>query len=87
MIPTAEVVLEYLIPNAKNEMTGLQYTNALEAIRSHGKHYVEAALKAAAKQAKTILVEDECPLTAQEFETREIDKESILNSYPLTNIK
>lgn len=78
MIPTAEVVLEYLIPNAKNEMTGLQYTNALEAIRSHGKHYVEAALKAAAEKAHA----------TQRTVEKDIElEEMILNSYPLTNIK
>lgn len=73
-IPTAEVILEYLIPNAKNEMTGLQYTNALEAIRSHGKHYVEAALMEAAKRIK---------LKGGNVS----DCQAILNSYPLSNIK
>jgi len=88
-IPTADVVLEYLIPNAKNEMTGLQYTNALEAIRSHGKHYVEAALKAAAQKAQIhrkptgegdLGYEDYIPVEYS------IYKESILNAYHLTNI-
>ena len=34
-IPTAEVILEYLIPNAKNEMTGLQYTILFQMFKNN----------------------------------------------------
>jgi hypothetical protein len=31
------------------------------------------------ENVKTVLIEDECPLTGQEFEIREVDKKSIQN--------
>jgi hypothetical protein len=51
------------------------------------KLHCEAQLKAILENAKTNLIEDECPLTGQLFETREIDKDSIINAYNLNNIK
>lgn len=51
-IPTAEEVLEYLIPDCKTAMTAKQYENAITAIRMHGRHYVKAALEAAAEKAE-----------------------------------
>lgn len=38
-IPTAEVVLLYLIPNAKEAMTITQWNNAINAITQHGVYY------------------------------------------------
>ena len=73
-IPTAEVVLSYLIPDAKDRMTGRQYENAINAIRAHGVYYVKAALEAASKSVK--------------YNRPYIEvKDSILNAYPLENIK
>jgi hypothetical protein len=85
-IPTAEVVLSYLIPDAKDRMTGRQYENAINAIRAHGVYYVKAALEAASDNA-TI---DDIGSPNGDGEWMYcgiVDKDSILNSYPLENIK
>ena len=74
-IPTAEVILKYLIPNAKDLMTARQYENAINAIRAHGIYYVTAALKAASEQADLIETDGD------------IDPSTILNAYPLDLIK
>ena len=48
------------------------------------KMHVEAALKEASEKADTIYVEEDGCATGDYYE---VDKDSILNSYPLTNIK
>jgi hypothetical protein len=56
------------------------------AIKFAKLHCLEQS-KVISEKAATILIEDQCPLTGQEFEVREIDKNSILNAYPLDLIK
>jgi hypothetical protein len=79
-ILTAEDILDYLIPNAKGIMSGRQYENAINAINGHTKQYVKLALKEASEKAtlkKDPYYNDPDP----------ISRESILNAYPLENIK
>jgi hypothetical protein len=84
-IPTAEVVLSYLIPDAKDRMTGRQYENAINAIRAHGVYYVQTALEAASENGE---VEEHYsnPYDPESL-IHIVNKDSILNSYPLDKIK
>jgi len=72
-LPTAKDFL-------KNKLTYCEYKDVVyKEMIEFAKLHVEAALKAAAENADTRLIiytDDE-----------EIDKSSILNAYPLTNIK
>lgn len=80
-IPTAETVLEYLIPDCKTAMTAKQYKNALTAIKMHSQYYVKAALEAAADKAEIINI-DGVNSNGENCDFYEVDKKSILNSYP-----
>ena len=60
--------------------TVIDISDCLEAMIEFAKLHVEAALEAAALEAHTKLV----PFTDNE---QQVDKESILTAYPLTNIK
>lgn len=65
-----------------SDMSPEQISNyAIEFAKLH----VQAALKAASKQAKT--KEDVAIFAEGSYRTQVVDKESILNSYPLENIK
>jgi hypothetical protein len=55
-----------------------------KAMIEFAKLHVEAALKEASEKADTIYVEEDGCATGDYYE---VDKDSILNSYPLTNIK
>lgn len=75
MIPTAE---EFLKGDENNEpWTGTQEQALIEFTKLH----VEAALKAAAEKAQITYTQEKT------WDFTEVDKDSILNSYPLTNIK
>jgi hypothetical protein len=52
-----------------------------EELNEYTQSLIKQALEIAAKNVKTVLIEDECPLTGQEFETREVDKQSITNTF------
>lgn len=74
MIPTAE---EFLKGDADNApWTGTQEQAMIEFAKLH----VEAALKAASEKARTYY-------TDLEQTEKEIDVDTILNAYPLTNVK
>jgi hypothetical protein len=76
MIPIAE---EFLKKYELGNTGKIDIEDAKEAIIEFAKLHVEAALKAASKNADTIHIRN--------TNDYEIDKESILNAYPLTNIK
>lgn len=77
-IPTAE---EFLKGNSENEpWTGTQEQAMIEFAKLH----VDAALKRASENVKHELV---APWESDEGMVGDIDKDSILNSYPLENIK
>lgn len=86
-IPTAEAVLEYLIPDCKTAMTAKQYENAITAIRMHGRHYVKAALGAAANKATVTPIDHEEISEGSFRPIWGVDDDSILNAYPLNLIK
>lgn len=75
-IPTAEEVLNRDYTSTKE--------NAIKCMIEFAKMHVEAALKEASEKADTIYVEEDGCATGDYYE---VDKDSILNSYPLTNIK
>lgn len=78
MIPTAEEWLEHF---KENVYPG---TSTSECMIEFAKLHVTAALKAASKEAEIRTEEIGGGLN---IEWKVIDKESILNAYPLTNIK
>jgi hypothetical protein len=85
-IPTAERVLREILGDCGVEYHELKEScpeiikGCLDMIRSQNKLYVEAALKAASENADT--------LKGEVYASKGcIDKESILNAYPLNNIK
>lgn len=62
-----------------------QAKESIQIMVEFAKLHVQAALKAASKQAKT--KEDVAIFAEGSYRTQVVDKESILNSYPLKNIK
>ncbi len=87
-IPTAEAWLKHFEENA------YPGTSISECMIEFAKLHVEAALKKASKNAKASLGKDwirkeETIHPGQLVDTIiiKVDKDSILNSYPLTNIK
>lgn len=79
-LPTAEDVLD-LENDLNNEDIPLIVSRCIKFAEFH----VEQALKEASKKAKT--KEDIAIFAEGTFETQIVDKDSILNAYPLTNIK
>lgn len=75
-IPTAEEFYKSIVGNSPSEID--QHSCTLEVIQGFAKLHVEAALKAAADRA-----EIEWDLADVAY----VKQESILNAYPLTNIK
>jgi len=78
-----------IIPTA--EETYLKYTQCVinhadikTAMIEFAKLHVEAALKEASEKAKTIYIEPDGCATGDYYD---VDKDSILNSYPLYKIK
>jgi hypothetical protein len=74
-IPTAKELFDKLL-SANDEVT------STEMMIEFAKLHVEAALKAASKKAKVVDVGIDYAITEWA-----VDKNSILNSYPLSNIK
>ena len=70
-------------PYTENGGLGTHYVK--DAMILFAKLHVEAALKEASEKAKT--KEDIAIFAEGTFETQIVDKDSILNAYPLTNIK
>jgi hypothetical protein len=79
-IPTAE---EFLI--SKNMPGFAKHTVVTQWMADFAKMHVEAALKEASEKAKTSEFWE--GNTGSEYCETIVDKESILNSYPLNNIK
>ena len=76
-IPTAEdFALNYELGNTGK----IDIEDAREALIEFAKLHVEAALKAAAENATL-------KTPTNDWQKRFVDKESILNTYPLSNIK
>jgi hypothetical protein len=80
------------IPSAEEffkKVTGciINHKDVKTAMIQFAKLHCEAQLKAILENVKTIIIEDECPLTGQEFEIRDIDKDSIIKAYNFNNIK
>ena len=65
------------IPTAEDQLMIYGSSNAIEAMKDFAKLHVEAALKEAAEKA----------VTEEVWGDYYVDKNSILNSYPLKNIK
>ena len=85
-IPTAEEFFYSIIVQSSIDENGnYSICDIQEALIEFAKLHVEAALKAASKQAKT--KEDVAIFAEGSYRTQVVDKESILNSYPLENIK
>ena len=76
-IPTAEEILNRDYTSTKE--------NAIRAMIEFAKLHVEAALKEASKKAK--ITYDYSGNTGSEYCDEFVDKDSILNSYPLDKIK
>jgi len=83
-IPTAEEIMQkHLDPHDCLRLSKC-YEMTLEAMIEFAKMHVEAALKEASEKAKTIYIEPDGCATGDYYD---VDKDSILNSYPLENIK
>ena len=83
MIPTAKEFLKQVSPNDEFGLRinlGNSKKHIHEIMRRFAKLHVEAALKEASENADTIY-------RGYNFGDYIVDKESILNAYPLTNIK
>jgi hypothetical protein len=63
---------------------GVNEENLYKIMIEFAKLHVEAALKEASEKAKTIYIEPDGCATGDYYD---VDKESILNSYPLDKIK
>ena len=63
------------IPTAKEQLEIYGTSHAIEAMKEFAKLHVEAALKAASENADLIETDGD------------IDRKTILNAYPLNNIK
>ena len=87
-LPTAEEILAKRIvvfPSDENMSDEAIKRNVIAAMKEYGNNIREAALKAAAGEARTDL--NGC-CKEQEFDcSAQIDKDSILNAYPKDNIK
>jgi len=87
MIPTAEDTLRKILSSCNMEYYELEeccpeiIQECLDIIINQNKLYVQAALFEAKEKAETIT----CDLHGQDV--CNIDEDSILNAYPLTNIK
>lgn len=87
MIPTAEEFLKQVSPNDDFGLRidlGNSKKHIYEIMCRFAKLHVEAALKAASENAEIRTEEIGGGLN---IEWKVIDKDSILNAYPLTNIK
>ena len=78
-IPTAE---EFL--NQKPFINGMTRLDQITAMIEFTKLHVEQALREASEKAKTEYIEPDGCATGDYYD---VNKDSILNSYPLTNIK
>lgn len=88
MIPTAEEFLKQVSPNDEFGLRinlGNSKKHIHEIMCRFAKLHVESALQSASKNAKRKKVYNGHPQRL--IVKRVIDKESILNAYPLTNIK
>ena len=81
-IPTAD---EFLEKNIDYDLPQDCYNDVERAMIEFAKLHVEAALKEASQKAET--KEDVAIFAEGTFTTRIIDRDSILNSYSLENIK
>jgi len=89
-IPTAEEFFSkdnglYTAYNVKDRIGNFQPVCSYEKAIEFAKLHVEAALKAAIEKAKT--KEDIAIFAEGSYRTQVVDKNSILNCYPLENIK
>lgn len=81
-IPTAK---EFINKTEIKQRFGFTFTHKIENMMiEFAKLHVEAALKQASKDAD---MTDESLMSLQEGSSVRIDKDSILDAYPLTNIK
>lgn len=90
-IPTAEEFVEDELKDLQGfksagVLDSLGFYDVVEMLNKYAKLHVEAALKAAAKDAK-INIERWSHAELPSLSFNVIDKNSILNAYPLTNIK
>lgn len=81
-IPTTE---EMMKRGTGNFLHCTDYEDAIEAMKKFAKLHVEAALKEAAEKAK--IKYEYSGNTGSEYCDEYVDQNSILNAYPLTNIK
>ncbi len=94
-IPTAEEVIDKMVKFASvNDTINCTVYSLSQVMVEFAKMHVEAALKEASEKAKASLGKDwirteETIHPGQLVDTIiiKVDKDSILNSYPLTNIK
>lgn len=86
-IPTAKEILKQYSDKAYR----IQEVRFEEMLQEFAKLHVEAALKAASKNVKCIWVNSKTievsPTHSKTLKTVGVDKQVILNAYPLTNIK
>jgi hypothetical protein len=82
-LPTAEQLLENYHFKAGEHVTNSDYDLMCEYAIEFAKLHVEAALEAAVNSARTEAI----PRPPTDSIIIVVNKDSILNSYPLTNIK
>jgi hypothetical protein len=81
-IPTAEEVMQKHLDPHDCLRVSKCYEMTLDAMKEFAKIHVEAALKEASEKAKMIDVGIDYSIILWE-----VDKDSIINSYPVENIK
>ena len=86
-LPTAETLLESYRFKAGEHIGNSDYDLMCKFAIEFAKLHVQEALKAASKNAKTKTEEDYLPRQGAYVYTQVIDKDSILNAYPLDQIK
>lgn len=84
-IPTTEEIIEKMTDYWQGGKAQYIEKDVKSAMIEFAKLHVQAALEAASKKAKT--KEDIAIFAEGSYKTQVVDKESILKSYPLSNIK
>lgn len=74
-------------PMIEKEIALHSYYEMLSFAKEYAKLHVEAALESAAEKVKTYTEEDYDKRNGEFIYTQVVNKQSILNAYPLENIK
>ena len=86
-IPTAEEILAKITPVTIEGIKVYGKEVVLSMMKLNAKLHVKAAIKAILKKSTITIEETTDPITGETYIDKVIDKNSIINSYPLDQIK